>query len=82
MEILGATCGNSIRRRRKNRVHQVEFYLCQAKKRFQSTINLNIFSLQNERRRRIFLRFQSVTKGILPCKKSAAGENFAVSERY
>ena len=42
VEILGATCGNSIRRRRKNRVQQVKFYLCkwlpQAKKRFQSTI--------------------------------------------
>ena len=29
-----------------------------------------------------FLRFQTATKGILPYKMSAAGENFVVSERY
>ena len=34
------------------------------------------FALQNERRRRNFLRFDSDTKGILPYKMSAAGENF------
>ena len=34
------------------------------------------FTLQNERRRRIFLRFQSATKGILSYKTSAAGEIF------
>ena len=29
-----------------------------------------------------FLQFQSTTKGILPYKMGAAGENFAVSDRY
>ena len=40
------------------------------------------FTLQNERRRRIFLRFLSTVKKILPYKMSAAGENFVVSVYY
>ena len=54
-------------------------HLCQAKIGFRAL--LDGFPLQNERRK-LFFRFPSAAKVILPYRKSAAGEMFAVSELY
>ena len=84
MEILGASCGKFESKLWKFWEQLVEIAYAAGEKIEYNKLSFTFVRRKNGFRALLngFLRFQSATKEILPYKKSAAGENFAVSERY